>query len=408
MKHVNTAIFLMLMFCYAFITVVHIVAGQGLSEASIYEVKENSFQMYLCIAAFLLTVLVFLGNFFSLKKYSAEFWVMLAYMSYSVVCTSLSTLGYGSIKYTGTALIYGNLPILFFMAYYFCGRRTLLPNFFMVNYAMLLFLINSVFVFMSYFMWTEYSRGFVLMQFYQVFLLLPWLLIYNVKVFRIVLILMMGGVVAYASKRGAFICYVGGVILYFFVKNVFIENKFRALHIIGLPVILTIMGVIVFFFIDFSYLLDRMDRLDEDAGSGRLYIWQYVYDMYANSDLLSQMLGHGGYYGSRELLMSGNLAHGAHNDFLSALYDYGLVGFIMLISLFVLSIKRLWQMLKFKFEFAPAYAMWLFCFFVLANISALFCSPIEAASFFSFWGYVLGVFQKNLEETSMLQLAFRQ
>ena len=398
MRYINTVLFFAVIFCYAFLTIVHIVSWQGLSEASIYVSKPNSFHMYLSIVLFVLLALFFLGNFFSLKKYPAEVWILFAYMVYNVICTCISTFGFGSIKYTGTGVIYSNIPILFFFAFYFCARQSFINKFLLENYILLLFIINGLLGVSSYFMWAAYSDEYVLMQFYQIFLVLPWLLVYNVKIFRVVLILTMGLFVAYAAKRGAFICYVGGIIIYFFIKNVFIENKYRALHIFGLPVVLIFIFSMLFYFFDFSYVLDRIDTIESDAGSGRLYIWQFLIREYFSSDILSQILGHGGYYASKEVLLVSALAYGAHNDFLAALYDYGLVGFLMLLSLFALSSMRFLQMLKSKYEYTPAFAVWLFCFFVLANISALFSSGIESLSFFSFWGYFLGSFLKDMDD----------
>ena len=77
---------------------------------------------------------------------------------------------------------------------------------------------------------------------------------------------------------------------------------------------------------------NRFEAMNEDEGNGRLDIYSDVFVQYLDSDLFSQLFGHG--YNMVSVVLKGP---SAHNDFLEVLYDYGIIGFIILsICMFVL------------------------------------------------------------------------
>ncbi len=395
MKRISTAIFLILSLCYGLLFATNIITVHGLSSGDLFEMRENSLLTYSLIAVFLLLLSICLVNFFGIGggKHPAEFWIILALMLYSVGSGAFSILAYGDVRFVVKTLGYGNINVLTFMAYYFCGRKELLSRSFLTNYALVIFLVTGCLFLVSYSRDSGYYGEYIFGDFHSIFQTLPWLLSYGSKNLRVVFLFVMGILVAYGGKRSIFISYIGATVAYFFVKNVFVEKKFRLLYIFGFPVVLVAIFALLFLFADFSYIASRMNNIGYDQGSGRLALWNYAYSMYIGSPPLLRIFGHGP-SGTLEALNLVNLMGlgSFHNEFLDILYNYGVVGLAMFVSLIVLSVMRLFRMLKADFEFAPAYAAWLSCFFVMACVSIFFSNCVSGELFFSFWGYMSGTF----------------
>lgn len=86
-----------------------------------------------------------------------------------------------------------------------------------------------------------------------------------------------------------------------------------------------------------NYGIDWLLKLNysyDSGGSGRMKIWGDVISLQKESDLLQWLFGHG-YEGV--IKSTGNLS--AHNDFLEILFDYGLIGFGLYLSMIISLIR---------------------------------------------------------------------
>ena len=124
-------------------------------------------------------------------------------------------------------------------------------------------------------------------------------------------------------------------------------------------------------------MFSRLDKLNQDGGSGRAVRWEIIANTLAyGSDPLQFLFGHG----------SGatvEFIHHAHNDFLEIFYDYGLVAFILYV-LFYISLIKDAVIMKIKGypyfrEFASVIVVMLFL--AMFSFFAIDCMYITCTSF---------------------------
>ena len=136
-----------------------------------------------------------------------------------------------------------------------------------------------------------------------------------------------------ASKRGAFL----GV---FFTFLIFIYSfrqfrfKSKFMVFLGLPMLL-VLGYK--YFADSIFIFERFAKLEEDGGSGRDVVSLVIWEGWQKGNLLNQIIGNGwmselAYVKSAMSMRKGLMAH---NDWLQFLYDLGLVGILLLLSIFI-------------------------------------------------------------------------
>ncbi len=174
---------------------------------------------------------------------------------------------------------------------------------------------------------------------YFIFFPVMWCMLLRSRLLQLVIFFAVGIVVVYTNKRGVMLAFGATVLFFYAVKNFFIEKKFRLLFFIVMPLVIAAMGYTLYNIsggID-SSLNTRFSNISTDGGSGRTYIWRAIIDAYFENSVLWQIFG-SGYYGVVNLMRGAFV--GAHNDYLEALYNYGIVGFGSIIAMFVLLLKK--------------------------------------------------------------------
>ena len=142
-----------------------------------------------------------------------------------------------------------------------------------------------------------------------------------------------------ASKRGAFLGVIFTLIIFIYS---FKQYKFKSIFIIilGLPILL---AVLYNYFADSIFIFERFANLENDGGSGRDIMALSIWKGWQKEDLFSQIFG-SGWMSVLDLVKSAlNMRKGlmAHNDWLQFLYDLGIVGLILLLSMFVALFKQI-------------------------------------------------------------------
>ncbi len=233
---------------------------------------------------------------------------------------------------------------------------------------------------------------------YFALLTLPWLLVLKNKVLKTIVFIILFLAVLISFKRAAIII-MTATLIPFIRGNYSVFRKYKVLNVF---VLLSILSVFAYTFIQIDknfggIVLNRLESMEKDQGSGRLGIYEEVIKMQKESSLDKWILGHGHFGVSKNL----SLKISAHNDFLEVLYDYGIFVFILYIVLWLTVIKRLRFLYKQEHPFFVGYLSSFIIFLVMSMVSHL----VLYASYFIFmvvfWGAVEGILdsekaQKNI------------
>lgn len=172
------------------------------------------------------------------------------------------------------------------------------------------------------------------------------------------------------ASRGALLALGAGVVVYTLFTNTGISSK----------IIVSVLVVSFLLFLqsqEYFELLEARLMADDGTGSGRTEIWQTKIDrFFALGNPLHILFGYG-YEGGRRLGYSRVV--GFHNDFIAAMVEYGIVGLLLLISLFVLLIKKVSNKSK--------------VFSLVASLLVI-CMTLESLTSgrFVFWFYLLYIY----------------
>lgn len=172
---------------------------------------------------------------------------------------------------------------------------------------------------------------------YSLVMLLGGVLLFSKKKILFTLsifIIVVGAVIS--GKRGALVALIFGIIpLIKYLLTSYSHNSTRKISIIFVTIIVSILAL--YWFGDFfEASKTRFQSLGEDGGSGRNMMYHLYWNQFLNSDLFHQIFGHG--------LFAGQISNGrryafiellAHNDWLEMLYDFGVIGCILFVFVFV-------------------------------------------------------------------------
>lgn len=211
--------------------------------------------------------------------------------------------------------------------------------------------------------------------------LLPIALLYTPQKFKIVPFLLAFIVVVMSSKRGALVAMALMLVVYFFFTGRQRNGKRSSVVI---RVVLFLFAIAIVYYVVMRMvgaydlnIFDRMEKLEDDGGSGRADRWGIIINAYSNNSNFFQLLfGHG--KGSVIKLVGGH----AHNDFFEFLYEYGLFAFIFYVAFYVLLFKEIVRMYKMKYVYAREFA----CSVVVALCMSMFsfyavdCTHITSSS----------------------------
>jgi len=231
-------------------------------------------------------------------------------------------------------------PFLLFMSCYilsFSGRISKKQIYFLYK--------NSVLViFVLIFAFLGYKSGIGRMDIgdnkaYMILFCTPIIFLFfpNTKALFYYSLIITGSLIA--SKRGAFLGVIFTFIIFIYsLKQFNFKSKFIILF--GLPILLAVMYN---YFADSIFIFERFSKLENDGGSGRDIMALSIWEGWQKEDLFNQIFGSGWMsvleYVKSALKMKKGLS--AHNDWLQFLYDLGLVGVILLLSMFVALYKQI-------------------------------------------------------------------
>lgn len=165
-----------------------------------------------------------------------------------------------------------------------------------------------------------------------IFLMFP-----NKKAILYYSLIILGSLIA--AKRGAFLGVTFTFLIFIYSLKQF-KVKSKLIILLGLPIL---MALGYKYFADRIFIFERFSNLAEDGGSGRDIMTIAIWEGWQRGELFNQIFGSGWMsemlYVKKALLFESGLI--AHNDWLQFLYDLGIVGIILFLSMFYALFKQI-------------------------------------------------------------------
>lgn len=187
-----------------------------------------------------------------------------------------------------------------------------------------------------------------------------------------------------SNKRAGTLAF-GACLIYYFA---FSKQK-RRLKL--LLILLPIVCAVIFFSMNFivsNYgvdVMDRMGKLEETGGSGRLPRWTIVLGALNKSSSFELIFGHGD--GAVYRILGGEV----HNDFISVFFEYGIVSMFFYALYFLASFGMWWKMRKDNYRYETS----VFMLNVITLFLALFSFYIIRPTFITASMFSYGLFMSD-------------
>ena len=221
------------------------------------------------------------------------------------------------------------------------------------------------------------------------------------RLFRFLLTFMQFATVFISNKRTALIAFVIAYLLFVLISMGMNtkRNVFRLLETLFICVVIFTMLFFISKYVDNTYelgIFDRLMRLEEDQGSGRVELYQSVWTAFKNSRVINQLFGHG-LHATGEVCTTDL----AHNDFLEVLYDYGIFAFLAFVGFYIAIIVNCVKMVKARSPYAGALAMSLVIGLMLSMFSYFLAYYTYVTCAVAFWGFIFKKEKDRLYEISL-------
>lgn len=235
--------------------------------------------------------------------------------------------------------------------------------------------------------------NFVMNTVFSVIYLLPLILCLNGKIvgklslFKWLYLALIVISILYSGKRSPFISVFAALAVYYYIIKIKFEKSqvTKSLLLVG-TVLVGYLGLQYILFQSDFYLVERLSSMQQDHGSGRTEVWAMAWKVICQSDFLPLIIGHG--TDSLCVAPGNNLGYPAHNDFLECIYDYGIIGFCLYLSLHIALIKKTLSLIHIKSYFAAPMAMSYVIFLVSSMVSHILIYEYYLMVFCMFWAYV--------------------
>lgn len=232
---------------------------------------------------------------------------------------------------------------------------------------------------------------------YFILLLIPFTLCSKWRWVHYVALLVGIAVIVTSSKRGGAVAVILMTIGYFYVETLISSNRHLKMEKSLKVIILSVLIFAILYFILQSDVLrefavfEKFEETSKDGGSGRLVKWNQVINMILDSNIFAFIFGHG--YGAVVLDSPDHMS--SHNDFIEAFYDYGLVGFSMLLLFLLRLISLNFKLIKYKSLYSAPLTASIIMFVVLSFISHILMYFANLSILAMFWGYIAGITKRE-------------
>ena len=191
-----------------------------------------------------------------------------------------------------------------------------------------------------------------------------------------------------STKRSLFLAVCAGLLLYSISR---IKKKSFPVLICSIPIIAFVVIVVYNFFLN-DALFDMVLRLGnvlKDGGSGRITLYRTIWNEYSSGSFAQQIFGRG-YHAVESEAQAYNYVRLAHNDYLEALFDYGLPGVILLITFVMFLIMQVKRIKKIDHNLYSVGIFTLPSLLLLSAVSYLTVQSMIINYLMIFYGIVVG------------------
>lgn len=136
-----------------------------------------------------------------------------------------------------------------------------------------------------------------------------------------------------------------------------------------------------------GHMSGRFSSIEEDGGSGRDIIFEYVILRFHNMDSLDQIFGLGfnGVMNHEWYELRQGLFISAHNDFLEVICDFGYIGSIMYLMFIINVLKNTYKIRRSSMSLYKANVTSILIFIIASMVSHLFLYPTYYAFIVMLW-----------------------
>lgn len=206
---------------------------------------------------------------------------------------------------------------------------------------------------------------------------------------KIIPIIVLFVTIVLSGKRTGLIAAVVMIIVYYLIQAANRKSVSQTLTVIFSMAFVAIVLYLIMQRLDDQFdlnIIERLEKLNTDGGSGRDIRWLYAIGIIGESSLLELIFGNRISF----LNITGGLH--VHNDFIEVLFDYGIIGLVMYTFFYFYLIKEAISMVKYKYRYSGEFVasiiislfLALFSFYVIDD-TYIVCGMICYGVFLADW-----------------------
>ncbi len=286
------------------------------------------------------------------------------YMAWVLLVTAINPVGVKGISSYLNSLFWSAFPILILNStYYFVLHKG------DSRWLKIIFLVITALFLLTYYSFYDVDN--ILMNvhlgssYYSLYML-PLVLVYPSKIGKTCLTIIVSLAVFSSVKRGGVLALALAIIAYIITNQlVSKQGKFKKI-IIGFCVLTAFIAIFAYIgTMGDNNIFERFESIQEDNGSGRTDVWAEAWRLITEQGIFTYFVGNG----FNTVIHNSRYVLSAHNDYLEAWFDFGLIGMLLYIISLCLLFKDIFECLKTKKEYAPAMSVLGALIIVLTMIS---------------------------------------
>ena len=286
------------------------------------------------------------------------------YMTWVLLVTAINPVGVKGIPSYLNSLFWSAFPILILNStYYFVLHKG------DSRWLKIIFLVITALFLLTYYSFYDVDN--ILMNvhlgssYYSLYML-PLVLVYPSKIGKTCLTIIVSLAVFSSVKRGGVLALALAMIAYIITNQlVSKQGKFKKI-IIGFCVLTAFIAIFAYIgTMGDNNIFERFESIQEDNGSGRTDVWAEAWRLITEQGIFTYFVGNG----FNTVVHNSRYVLSAHNDYLEAWFDFGLIGMLLYIISLCLLFKDIFECLKTKKEYAPAMSVLGALIIVLTMIS---------------------------------------
>lgn len=286
------------------------------------------------------------------------------YMTWVLLVTAINPVGVKGISSYLNSLFWSAFPILILNStYYFILHKG------DSRWLKIIFLVITALFLLTYYSFYDVDN--ILMNvhlgssYYSLYML-PLVLVYPSKIGKTCLTIIVSLAVFSSVKRGGVLALALAMIAYIITNQlVSKQGKFKKI-IIGFSVLTAFIAIFAYIgTMGDNNIFERFESIQEDNGSGRTDVWAEAWRLITEQGIFTYFVGNG----FNTVVHNSRYVLSAHNDYLEAWFDFGLIGMLLYIISLCLLFKDIFECLKTKKEYAPAMSVLGALIIVLTMIS---------------------------------------